>query len=140
MEELAAYHGDKPAITAKHFEKYALGPKALSSILVAFSDGKPIGFAAFFDWMNFVRGTPVRTLDLLYVQQGFRGTGVGKLLVGRIASDALKNGIERLDTSAAKTNAAANACYKRLGFEQRNKPSNAYWLCGKKALHKASHH
>ncbi len=134
MGKLAAFHGDKPVVTAKDFVDGCLGPNAMSIAMVAFMQSKPVGFAIAFDWMNFVRGIRVRTLDLLFVDENCRSMGVGKSLLAAMAEDALENGVQRLDTSAAKGNRKAKAFYERLGFSQRDKSSYRYWIKGEKAL------
>lgn len=128
MAELAAFHKDKAVATAEHFIAYCLGAHRLNRAWIAFVGKAPVGFAVTYDWMNFVRGKPARTIDLLYVEKAFRGQGVGKSLVATIAQDSLKKGLLRLNVSAAKANAKANEFYKRLGFEKGVNRSHKYAL------------
>lgn len=134
MRTLAALHGDKAVVGAKDFVSFCLGRQALAKTHVAWMKNEPVGFAVSFDWMNFVRGFPVRTLDLLYVSEKHRRFGVGRELVATLAKDALKKGILRLDTSASKKNPAANLFYKKLNFQKTSSASNKYKLAGKTSL------
>ena len=88
----------------------------------------PAGFAITRDWMNFVRAKPTRMLYLLFVEELFRGHGVGSALVAAVADDGIKKGVPRLDTTAAPTNRQANAFYKRLGFDVIKHKSRRYGL------------
>lgn len=134
MRALAALHEDKAVVGAKEFVSFCLGAQALAKTHIAWIKNTPVGFAVSFDWMNFVRGFPVRTLDLLYISEKHRHLGIGRKLVATLAKDALRRGILRLDTSAAKKNAAANLFYKKLGFQKTAPTSNKYKIEGKANL------
>lgn len=118
MGKLARFHGDKPKATAAHFTRHAFGRAALSHVWIAFVGKQPIGFAATYDWMNFVRGKPTRTLDLLFVEETYRTQGIGQSLIKALAADANAKGFSRVVTSANKKNKAAQLCYLHLGFKE----------------------
>ncbi|MDE2030471.1 MAG: GNAT family N-acetyltransferase [Alphaproteobacteria bacterium] len=130
MRALQIFHGDKSRATADHFVDYCLGAKKLNAAWIALADGMPAGFAVTRDWMNLVRAKPTRTLDLLYVEEKFRGCSIGTAIVSAIAAHALKQGFLRFDTSAATSNKGANVFYKSLGFEQTKHKSNRYAIDG----------
>ncbi len=120
MKKLAAHHGDKMEVSAEDFSRHCLGPGRLNQTWIAFSDNTPAGFATTYDWMNFARGIPVRTLDLLFVEAKFRGQKIGRMLVSAIARDCLKKGFPRLDVSALAENQEANQFYDKLNFVNRD--------------------
>jgi ribosomal protein S18 acetylase RimI-like enzyme len=130
MKGLQAFHEDVSVTTAKHFLTYCLGTKALSKTWIACHGRAPVGFAVTHDWMNFVRAKPMRTMTLLYVEEKFRGLGVGQALVLALIKDAVAKGFLRLDTSAAKHNRQANDFYKKLGFQKRKAYSHHYAIEG----------
>jgi len=118
MGKLARFHGDKPKAPAAQFIRHAFGRAALSQVWIAFVEKKPIGFAVTYDWMNFVRGKPTRTLDLLFVEEACRAQGVGQALIKALAADAKAKGFSRVTTSASKNNTSAQMCYLHLGFKE----------------------
>jgi ribosomal protein S18 acetylase RimI-like enzyme len=130
IRALGAFHGDKIKINLRELTVIATGPKKISDILVAFSNKRPVGFAATYDWMNFVRGTKVRHIDLIFVSSKYRGFGIGSLLIKAIAKSAAKAGCMRVTVGAIEDNEQANALYKRLGFEKREDRSTRYFLAG----------
>ncbi len=116
MAGLQAYHGDKSVTKAQHFIDYCLGPKRLSNAWIAFAGKTPAGFAITSDRMNFVHAKPDRTLNLLYIEDGYRHNGIGTTLIARVAADSIKQGFLCLNISAAPNNRIANLAYRRLGF------------------------
>ena len=126
MRALAAYHGDVSKADALEFLTRGLGSGRLATIWLAAYDAAPAGFAATYDWMNFVRVHPVRHVDLLFVQEPFRRMGVGSALIKKIVSDAESSGIQRVTVGTAKENQAANGLYRHLGFEPRDDASVQY--------------
>lgn len=59
MTALAAYHGDVTKIGAGDSLTRGIGSKKLATIWIATVGREPAGFAAAYDWMNFVRALPV---------------------------------------------------------------------------------
>lgn len=130
MEGLAAFHGDKSTVTAKHFLRFCLGTDKLCDAWIAFMGAKPVGFITTYDWMNFHRAMKVRKIDLLYVEESFRSQGIGAALIDKVTKDASLKEIKRLDIGASKKNRYANSFYTRLGFEKRIPYSNEYKIEG----------
>ncbi len=131
MRKLAVLHGDKPKTSGRHFTKYTLGQTPLSMAWIAYAGKIPAGFAVAYDWMNFVRGKPTRTLDLLFVDEEYRGRGIGAALIKATAADACAKGISRVMTSANNGNKAAQKYYCRLGFTEHAITHKKYVLEGK---------
>ncbi|MGB9153525.1 MAG: GNAT family N-acetyltransferase [Alphaproteobacteria bacterium] len=134
MRGLQAFHGVACVTKAEHFSTYCLGPKALSKAWVAFNGSTPIGFAVARDWMHFPHAKLMRTIDLLYVEEGLRGCGVGKALIATMTKDALKKGVLRLGIGAAKSNRLANELYQTLGFQKGKPYTHQYGIEGKALL------
>jgi ribosomal protein S18 acetylase RimI-like enzyme len=123
MAALAAYHGHETRIGAAEFVARGLGSKKLTTIWIATVDREPAGFAATFDWMNFVRAFRVRHIDLLFVSERFRGQGVGTALLANILKDANASGCLRATVGVANENGEAREFYRKLGFQQRRDDS-----------------
>ena len=139
MARLAAFHGDKSVVSPQHFVDHCLKAGSPNTAWIATAQGKPVGFAITYDWMNFVRGHRVRTVDLLFVEAAFRGQGIGHALLDALTRDATRRGIGRIDVTAQKANKNANAFYRAYGFEKRPAPkNNRYALLLKKRPARAS--
>ena len=130
MASLTAYHGDTSQVNATDFLAHGLGESRLADVWLALADGAYAGFAATYDWMNFVQGHPVRHIDLLFVEDKFRKKGIGSTLIKEIAVNAKLNACERVTVGASKNNSAANEFYSRLGFTAREETSTRYQLSG----------
>jgi ribosomal protein S18 acetylase RimI-like enzyme len=127
-QALADFHGDTASVNARYMHEHCLGPKKLGSVLVAVSGRHPVGFVLTYDWMNFVRNTRVRHIDLMFVQADFRRRGVGEALMKVAATLAVEDECGRMTVSAQADNEQANGFYRKLGFESRPSDSNRYHL------------
>ncbi len=89
-----------------------------SFLLVARSDGKPVGF---------VQGSvpkfplevsePAGTIDNLYVLPEFRGRGIGKKLMAEGLKTLKTRGVKAVRLSVLKENRVAIKLYEKLGFK-----------------------
>lgn len=119
IRELAAYENLADEVTAT-VEKvratiFTDNPKAF--VLIAEWDGAPCGFALyFFNYSTFLCRHGVYLEDL-YVREEFRGRGIGKALLGRLAAIAEMNECGRLEWWVLDCNAPSIAFYKSLGAE-----------------------
>ena len=57
-------------------------------MLVAEWDGKPAGYAFFFDYYSTFEGRAGMFLEDLYVREQYRGKGIGKALLAEVATIA----------------------------------------------------
>ena len=117
MRLLSAFHGEESKANVADIVTHGLGANKISTIVQASLRGEPAGFVATRDWMDFVRSWPVRHIEMLFVHERFRRTGVGAALVGRVVSDSKAAGIQSVTVGVRTTNRLANAFYKKLGFE-----------------------
>ena len=130
IKELAAFHDDVSTVGAADVLTYGLGVGRLATVWLALSGHDPAGFAVAYDWMNFVRGSPVRHIDLLFVDDRFRRRGIGSALIRRIVRDAKVSNCDRVSVGAADDNPTANAFYVKLGFEPRDDSARQYRVAG----------
>ncbi|OBZ67990.1 Diamine acetyltransferase 2 [Grifola frondosa] len=80
------------------------------------SPGKPIGMAMYFFNYSTWTGKPGLYLEDLYVDEEYRGKGVGKALFGELGTVAQEKGCGRLDWSVLKWNQPSIDFYeKKLG-------------------------
>ena len=83
--------------------------------LVAWDDGRPVGFASYSFLWPAVGLTRSVFLKELYVSASARRVGVGKLLMQQLAVIAVKNGCSRLEWTTDGGNRDAQLFYAGLG-------------------------
>ena len=89
IRALAAYEREPDAVTATEagLLRDGFGPNPFYSCLMAEHDGEPAGFALYFFNYSTWMGRPGLYLEDLFVQPEFRGLGIGKALLQRVAAD-----------------------------------------------------
>ena len=117
IKELAEYERLSKSVTAtkKILGKNLFGRRKVAETLIAYLDGKPAGFAAFFHNFSTFLGKPGIYLEDLFVKPKYRGKGVGKRLLVEVARIAKKRDCGRLVWSVLNWNSPAIDFYKKLG-------------------------
>lgn len=90
------------------------GRSPVAEAVVATIDGQPAGFALFYLTYSTVLGRAGMHLEDLYVRPGYRGSGLGRTLLGHLAALALRRGCARLEWWVLHTNESALRFYRRL--------------------------
>lgn len=119
IRALAAYERAPDAVKATEADlrNYGFGPDAYFQCLLAEVDGQPVGFAFyFFDYSTWV-GRPGIYLEDLFVYPEFRGRGIGKALLQRVAAVAVEKGCSRLKWEVLDWNTPAIEFYGTMGAE-----------------------
>jgi GNAT superfamily N-acetyltransferase len=83
--------------------------------LMAEWDGKPAGYAFFFDYYSTFEGRAGLFLEDIYVRDQYRGKGIGKALLSRVASVAQEEKCFGVRWQVLDWNAPAIDFYKKLG-------------------------
>ena len=78
-------------------------------------DGQPAGFAVWFLNFSTFRGRHGLYLEDVFVRPEFRGRGIGKALMQRLARTCVDNGYARFEWAVLDWNAPSIAFYKSLG-------------------------
>jgi len=119
IRALAVYERAPDAVTASEEDllRDGFGPAPYYSCLIAELDGKPAGFAFyFFDYSTWL-GRPGIYLEDLFVHPEFRGLGIGKALLQRVAAIAVEKNCARLKWQVLDWNAPAIDFYAAMGAE-----------------------
>ena len=119
IRALAAYERAPEAVKATEADlrKHGFGPNAYFQCLLAETDGRPAGFAFyFFDYSTWM-GRPGIYLEDLFVYPEFRGRGIGKALLRRVAAVAMEKGCARLKWEVLDWNTPAIEFYRAMGAE-----------------------
>jgi GNAT superfamily N-acetyltransferase len=101
--------------TEEDLRESLFGPRPAAECLLAFWDGKPAGFAVTFRNFSTFVGRPGLYLEDLFVRPEFRGRGIGRALLARLAKDATESGCGRFEWAVLDWNAPAVAFYRGLG-------------------------
>lgn len=91
------------------------GERRYAEALMARADGRPAGFALFFHNYSTFLARPGIYLEDLFVEPSFRGRGIGKRLLARIAAIAVERDCGRCEWSVLDWNEAAIGFYRKLG-------------------------
>ncbi|MGL5082593.1 MAG: GNAT family N-acetyltransferase [Microcoleaceae cyanobacterium] len=86
-------------------------------VIVAESDTNLVGFALFFHNYSTFLTQPGIYLEDLFVQPDFRGCGIGKALIIRVAQIAVERGCGRFEWSVLDWNQTAIDFYKYMGAD-----------------------
>ena len=101
--------------TPELLEKWLFGERPVAEVLIAEWEGQARGFALFFHNFSTFLGRPGFYLEDLYVQPEFRGRGIGKGLLLKLAQLAVSRGYGRVEWSVLDWNEPAIQFYKSLG-------------------------
>jgi GNAT superfamily N-acetyltransferase len=117
IRELADYEklaheavADEASLAAQLF-----GTTPRAEVLIAEVDGQSAGFALFFHNFSTFVGKPGLYLEDLFVRPTFRGFGLGKRLMVRLAKIAVERDCGRFEWSVLDWNQPAIDFYRSLG-------------------------
>jgi GNAT superfamily N-acetyltransferase len=119
IRALAAYEREPDAVTATEAGLLmdGFGPHPFYSCLMAEQDGRPAGFALYFFNYSTWMGRPGLYLEDLFVPPEFRGLGIGKALLKKVAAVAVERGCRRLQWEVLDWNTPAIDFYRAMGAE-----------------------
>jgi GNAT superfamily N-acetyltransferase len=117
IKELAEYErlSQEVVATEEGLRDSLFGERPAAEVLIGHLGDEPAGFALFFHSFSTFLGRPGIYLEDLYVRPAFRGTGVGRTLLVRLAELATERGCGRLEWSVLNWNKPAIRFYKALG-------------------------
>jgi len=119
IRALAKYEREPDAVTATEADllRDGFGPNPFFWCLIAEYDGKPAGFALCFYSYSTWLGKPGVYLEDLFVLPEFRGLGIGKALLQRVAAVAVEKDFPRLGWEVLDWNTPAIDFYTAMGAE-----------------------
>ena len=120
IKDLAEYERMKDdVITTEAILKHSIfGEGSNTSVLLAFYNDEPVGFAIYFYNFSSFLGKKGIYLEDLFVQPDARGKGFGKALLIRLAEIARDEDCGRLEWAVLDWNEPAIDFYKNLGAVQ----------------------
>jgi GNAT superfamily N-acetyltransferase len=120
IRALATYERDPDAVktTEADLLRDGFGKQPCFECLIAESeDGEAAGFALYFYNYSTWRGRSGIHLEDLFVLPRFRGLGIGKALLARVAARAAEQGCVRLQWDVLEWNQTAIDFYQGLGAQ-----------------------
>jgi GNAT superfamily N-acetyltransferase len=119
IRALAAYEREPDAVAATEADllRDGFGPNPFYFCLIADLDGVPAGFAFYFFNYSTWLGRPGLYLEDLFVHPQFRGFGVGKALLQKVAAIAVEKDCPRLQWEVLDWNTPAIDFYTAMGAE-----------------------
>ncbi len=119
IRALAAYERAPDAVKATEADllRDGFGSSPYFQCLIAEANGRPAGFAFyFFDYSTWI-GRPGIYVEDIFVYPEFRGLGIGKALLQRVAAVAVEKGCARLKWEVLDWNTPAIDFYRAMGSE-----------------------
>jgi len=116
---LAVYEREPDAVSATEADllRDGFGPNPFYFCLIAESDDVPAGFAFYFFNYSTWLGRPGLYLEDIFVLPEFRGQGIGRALLRRVAAIAIEKGCLRLQWEVLDWNTPAIEFYRAMGAE-----------------------
>jgi len=117
IRELADYErlGHECRADGDLLAEHLFGPRRYAEALVAETGGHAAGFALYFHNYSTFLTKPGIYLEDLFVEPSFRGKGLGRALLARIARLAVERGCGRLEWAVLTWNEPAIGFYRGLG-------------------------
>jgi GNAT superfamily N-acetyltransferase len=112
----AHHHPDTIKSSADDILRHGFGASPDFEALIARRDGSAVGFAAFFYEFSTWRGCRGVYLQDLYVDEGLRGTGIGRRLLEAVIAKALTRDARYMRLAVHAANDDAMRFYRRLAF------------------------
>jgi GNAT superfamily N-acetyltransferase len=119
IRALAAYEREPDAVAATEegLLRDGFGAHPFYSCLIAEHDGQAAGFALYYFNYSTWMGRPGIYLEDLFVEPDFRGRGIGKALLQRVAAVAVETHCPRLQWEVLDWNTPAIDFYRAMGAE-----------------------
>ena len=117
VEELAHYEGNYGALgaTQARLQEQLRSKVPPFSALIVENDGQMAGFAIYFFGYSTWEGARTLHLEDLYVREQFRVSGIGRLIMERLAAIAQSNDCARIEWMVLDGNTQAIGFYERMG-------------------------
>jgi len=115
--EFAEYERERRLvmITEADLVRDGFGPEPKFRAMIAEWDGQAAGYALFFGFYSTWEGRPGLFLEDLFVRQAFRGKGIGKALIAKVAEIARRENCYGVRWEVLDWNQPAIDFYKTLG-------------------------
>jgi ribosomal protein S18 acetylase RimI-like enzyme len=125
VREIAAHEGTPDAVAGTPDTWTGMLARPDVVVLLAERDGEPAGYVSAVRRLHLWLGRDILGLDDLFVREGHRDAGVGRLLMTELGARAAREGLA-VRWEVREDNVAAQRFYRRLGADLRTKVV-AFW-------------
>jgi GNAT superfamily N-acetyltransferase len=116
IKALAEYEKLAHAVEAtEEILRESLFRKRAAEIVIGYAGDEPAGYALFFQTFSTFLGVPGMWLEDIFVLPRFRGHGLGRLLLARLAQIAVDRGYGRVEWTVLDWNKPSIEFYKAMG-------------------------
>jgi GNAT superfamily N-acetyltransferase len=117
IKALAAYEKLTHLVSGNEeaLREHLFGAVRYAEVVLAEVDGQSVGFALFFHNYSTFLTKPGIYLEDIFVLPEYRGWGIGKALLQRVAQHAVMHNYGRLEWSVLDWNQPAIGFYRRMG-------------------------
>ena len=121
IQELAEYERAPNAVscTEKDLRRDGFGPSPRFHVIIAEWNGEPAGMAFFFYNYSTWQGRPGIFIEDLFVRPQFRGKGIGRALISRLAKTAIAEQCYGVRWEVLEWNKPAIDVYQHIGSKFR---------------------
>lgn len=106
---------DEVTATEAALHDSLFGTRPYAEAMIAWDGEQAVGFALYFHNYSTFLAKPGIYLEDLFVRPAYRGRGLGKELLARVARVAVERGCGRMEWAVLDWNAPAIAFYRSLG-------------------------
>jgi GNAT superfamily N-acetyltransferase len=117
IRELAEFEHLPVSVTDAALLRDGFGERPRFRALIAEWDGKPAGYAFFFDYYSTFEGCAGIFLEDIYVRERFRGKKIGSALLARVAAIAKEEKCFGVRWQVLDWNTPAIEFYRKIGAE-----------------------
>ncbi|MCR9255361.1 MAG: GNAT family N-acetyltransferase [Alphaproteobacteria bacterium] len=119
LHDLAVYQKEPEALkaTPELIRRHYFEEGAPVTCLVAERSGEAVGMLTCCESFSGFKSKPLLYVDCLIIRETARGTGVGRALIAEASKIAEERGCCRVELNVYDWNEAAQAAYRRSGFE-----------------------
>jgi len=103
------------------------------TILVAHDGEEAVGYASIATEVETWTASSFAHLDCLFISDGYRGAGIGRVLFGAVAAEARRQGLSELQWQTPHWNSGAIRFYEGLGATSKDKKRFSFALAGSSA-------
>jgi GNAT superfamily N-acetyltransferase len=117
IRSLAEYErlSDKVVATEADLRDALFGERPAAEAVIAYVDGKPVGYALWFHTFSTFLGKRALYLEDLFVLPAWRAKGVGRALLAHLAGIALERECGRIEWAVLRWNETAIGFYQSIG-------------------------
>jgi GNAT superfamily N-acetyltransferase len=116
IRELAVYERleAQVKVTPDDLERNLFGRRPYAEAMIAEVEGEAVGYALFFHNFSSFRGQPGLYLEDVFVRPAYRGRGIGRALLTKLAQLAVERGCDRIEWIVLDWNESGIEFYRSL--------------------------